>query len=331
MVYFAQGKASSSTLYHILMKNIRVLSALVVSVFLLVLITACDSSTNPLIPEENGQTFIGQLPHAAKSKILWFCDYEDGTFVKWEDQGTGTYYAGGGIFITDEQNTDYGIVSNYTYSGNNASFASIDNAIQPGNSKAVRFMRWTDKAWNENGDYFPDEAYYSVFMRFPEEYDPTKDSGNDPNNDGGWWNVFQFKSDNNDGSQPVVLLDIYNDGSGMFFGLIVKDYQNDNSSNHTQEYSVQANPLLIEPNKWIHVEAYYKKSKDYSGRVIVWQNGVKIFEKENIRTVLPPGETAVWGIGNYTDYIGSGTEAGKAIIYFDDAIVSEVRVSQYLD
>lgn len=303
----------------------------VLLVFLFVLVTACDSGTNPLAPEENGLTFIDQLPDLVKSKILWFCDYEDGTFAKWEDQGTGTYYAGGGIFVTDGPNTDYGIVSNHKYSGANASFAFIGNATQPGNSKAVRFMRWTDKAWDEGGDYFPDEAYYSVFMLFPEEYDPTKSPGNDPNNDGGWWNVFQLKSDNNAGSQPVVVLDIYNDGAGMFFGLVIKDYQDNNSSSHAQEYIMQGNPLLIEPNKWVHVEAYYKKSKNYSGKVIVWQNGMKIFEKENIRTVLPPGETAVWGVGNYTDYISDGSEIGKATVYFDDAIVSTVRIGQHLN
>lgn len=189
-------------------------------------------------------------------------------------------------------------------------------------------MRWTDKSWDQDGDYFPSEAYYSVFIYFPAIYDPTKDPRNDPNNDGGWWNIFQFKSDNNAGSQPVVVLDIYNENDAMYAGLVIKDYPDDNSDSHTQEYILQTSPIRLLPNEWHHLEMMYVKSKQYDGKIKVWQNGILIFEEENIRTVLPPGETATWGIGNYTDYIDGGIEKGTATVHFDDAVVSTVRVSE---
>ena len=279
----------------------------------------------------NTKTFIDSLPETIKDNILWFCDYEDRSFVKWEDDGTGSYNSGGGIFLTDEENVQYGIDRKIKNSGNYSSFATIINANTPGQNKAVRFMRWTDKAWDEGGTYFPDEAYYSVFIYFPYVYNPTKDPENDPNNDGGWWNVFQFKSKNNAGSNPVVVLDLYNSNNKMSFGLVVKDYPDDNSDQYTSQYHIQSNPMELKSKTWIHIEAYYKKSKQYDSQVIVWQDGIEIFNISNIRTVLPPAETAHWGIGNYTDYINGGPLTGSATIYFDDAIVSKVKISDYIN
>jgi hypothetical protein len=56
----------------------------------------------------------------------------------------------------------------------------------------------------------------------------------------------------------------------------------------------------------------------------------EIFEKNNIRTVLPNDDTAQWGIGNYTDYVTGGKVPGTATIYFDDAIVSKIKISDYI-
>lgn len=271
--------------------------------------------------------FFKTLPVDVQNDILWYCDFEDASFRKWEDKGTDDYNPGGGIFLTDDANVEYGISKTVFHTGGYSGFASIFDAVTPGENKAVRFMRWTDKAWDEDGDYFPDEAYYSVFMKFADLYDPAKPVDNDPLGDGGWWNVFQFKSDNNAGSMPVVALDLYNENGKMYFALVIKDYPDDNSDNHTQEYIVQDAPLEIKSGVWTHVEAFYKKTKDYTGQVVIWQNGKKIFEKSDVRTVLPPAESTTWGVGNYSDYISPG---GTATIYYDDAVVSVTAVNGYL-
>jgi|GEM_PF-5000051 hypothetical protein len=54
-------------------------------------------------------TFIQSLPEYVKENILWYCDYEDNSFYKCEGEGSESPYAGGGIFITDEKNSFYGI------------------------------------------------------------------------------------------------------------------------------------------------------------------------------------------------------------------------------
>lgn len=286
---------------------------------------SCEKDNN-----EEQTTFIQKLPSTVQSEILWFCDYEDQSFRKWEDEGTENYYSGGGIFITDEANSLYGIENSLKNSGNYSAYTTIKNALTPGESKAIRLMRWTDKAWNNGGVYFPDKAYYSTFFLIEYPYNPTKNPENDPNGDGGWWNIFQFKSKNNAGSQPVVSLDLYNQNGLMYLGLIIKDYTDDNSADYHQEYIKQSNPIALKVGMWNHIEMYFEKASDYTAKIIVWQNGIKIFEKNNIRTVLPQDDTAIWGIGNYTDYVTGGNVPGTATIYFDDAIVSKVKISDYI-
>jgi len=275
---------------------------------------------------EPNLTFIEKLPSAAQSKVLWLCDFEDGSFTKWEGMGPNDANAGGGIFNTDVNNVAYGIENALVHTGRRAAYATIFKAVSPGSPKAIRFLRWTNKPWYQGGQYFPTEAYYSTFMLVLYPYSPKKDPKNDPNNDGGWWNIFQFKSSNNAGSHPVVALDLYNKDNQLYLGLVIKDYPNNNSSSYTSQY-IYANPLKpLKINDWNHIEAYYKKSTNYDGEVKVWLNGTLIFSKNNIRTMLPPDQTVRFGIGNYTDWVTGGPNKGEATLYFDDVIVSEVRM-----
>ncbi len=114
--------------------------------------------------DENIRTFIDNLPEEVKENILWFCDYEDGNFSKWEDYKTDNDYSGGGIFLTDPENSIYGIEQTVVYSGKKSAFTTIKNATIPGLKKAIRLIRWTDKPWDKGGNYFPNESYYSTFF-----------------------------------------------------------------------------------------------------------------------------------------------------------------------
>lgn len=280
------------------------------------LLSAFDSST------AHAATFVESLPFATRNGILWSADHEANTLQEWEDAGTGDYYSGGGIFLTGGSDVTARTTSATAYSGTYGIEATITNAYRAQNgSKAVRYMRWTDKAWNEGGEYFPQRAYYSVWMYFPYNYNPNKEEPWDPG-DGGWWNVFQFKSDNNAGSQPVAELDVYYDESlnQPVFGLSLKQYPNPDSSDHTQTYLTQTEPVPIPVGRWFHVEALYVKSTSGNGEIRVRQDGVEIFARNGLITAL--SEQCVWGIGNYTDHIAGGPVEGSATLYFDDAVVS---------
>ena len=81
--------------------------------------------------------------------------------------GTSTraHNAGGGIFNTGGNEVEAIAASDFAHSGAYSARATITNAIRAQNgSRAVRLMRWTDRPWNQGGDYFPDTAYYSTWV-----------------------------------------------------------------------------------------------------------------------------------------------------------------------
>lgn len=276
-------------------------------------------------------TFVESLPQQAQESVLWSADHEDNTLAEWEDAGTDDYYSGGGIFLTDPANVTAQVVASMAYTGTYGIEAAIRNAYRAQNgNKAVRYMRWTDKPWNEGGEYFPRTAFYSVWMYFPYNYNPNKYEPWDPG-DGGWWNVFQFKSDNNAGSQPVAELDVYHDGglNAPVFGLSLKHYPDPDSSDHIQTYVQQDDPRKIPVGRWFHVEAMYVKDTQEQGEIKVWQDGELIFSRQGLITAL--SDQCTWGIGNYTDHIAGGPVEGEATLYFDDAVVALERIGAYVD
>lgn len=272
--------------------------------------------------------------------ILWQADFEEESFYDIDyglrdDEDPNNDGSAGGCICTDPNPQD--IVAEVTdvvaQSGRYSARATIKNAYEGesySDSRAVRFMRRTDKPWtDDSAKYFPDDAYYSVWMYFPETYNPTKEW----NPRDGWWNVFQFKSkeiqrDDNgnplrdeDGdiitvSRPIWTLNASHEGRDtMYFDLRSK-YNYDSSGDRYWE----ASPIPIPVREWVHIEAYYVQDSDGGGRVTFWQNGEKIIEAENVTTKLDSPIT--WGFGNYTDHITGGDGNGKATIYFDNAIVS---------
>lgn len=342
---FLYGKDSRRTL--VTNRNATVFFLRSVGVLLVLLVGGVSTSCTSPSPTQRIDlyTWFSTLPANLQESILWTADYEEGDLSDWEDAGTDDYYSGGGIFYTpDEGEPDAedvsaviasGTVGPQPHSGSYAVETSISGAVRAENgNRAVRLMRWTDRPWNEDGDFFPDDAYYSTWVFFPQRYSPEKSAPWDPG-DGGWWNVFQFKSDNNAGSQPIAVLNAWWDSveKMMYFYLDVKEYPDANSDSHVNTTYDQSDPIPIPVGEWFHIEARYVKSTTTGGSVTVWQDGREIFSVNGIQTAL--SEQVAWGIGSYTDHIQSvdpdgepiGT-TGAALVYFDDGAVSTERLSQ---
>lgn len=254
--------------------------------------------------------------------ILWSSGHESGTLYDWDFGGDPD--AGGGIFNTGGAQVAAAVVSSPAHFGNHAASAWISNAFQAQNgNRAVRMMRWTDTHWALGGDYFPDSAYYSTWVYFPHEFNPNKYAPWDPG-DGGWWNIFQFKCDDELGvSQPMMALNVDHDDSNGEMSLYL--YSNYNPP-HSFAQPAGDRPLPV--GQWIHLEVFYKASTTNQGRFVLWQDGVKVLDLSGLQTVLPGGEEKpVWGLGNYTDHIAGGPTPGSATIYFDDCAVSTKRLS----
>lgn len=267
--------------------------------------------------------WIESLPANFQSSVLWAGDHEEGSMNDWTL--TQYQYPGGGIFNTGGSDVSSIASSAFAHSGMYAAEAIITNAWQAQNGKrAVRLMRWTDTAWDNGGTYFPAKSFYSAWYYFPLNYNPNKYPPWDPG-DGGWWNIFQFKSDDeNEESQPVWTLNVEHDDATQEMSLYL--YTKENTPNsHSQN-----TPIAIPVGQWVHLEAYYFASTPdvADGQIIIWQDGVEILNVNNVVTTLAAGQV-VWGIGNYTDHIDGDPIPGKATLYFDDAIVSTEAVHPY--
>lgn len=264
------------------------------------------------------------LPPSLESSILWRGDHEEGTLFDWDYGGGGN--AGGGIFNTGGMQVSASTVTSPVHSGSFAARAWISNAWQVQNgSRAVRLMRWTDTAWNLGGDYFPDEAYYSAWFYFPHTYNPNKYAPWDPG-DGGWWNIFQFKCNDAAGvSQPMFTVNVWHDD--MTGEMSLYAYTKENTPSSYDQIGPETVTLPV--GRWVHLEAFYKASTTNAGEFVLWQDGVKIIEALNVKTILPgDAEKPVWGVGNYTDHIDGGPTPGSATIFIDDAAVSTQRLGQ---
>jgi hypothetical protein len=290
-------------------------------------------------------TWADSLPENAQAAILWAADVEEGDLSDWYDYENDEYYSGGGVFTTPSDPGGMGDEAAWTaeasttvaHSGSYSAEATIRDALRAENgNRAVRLMRWTDKPWDRDGRYFPTSAYYSTWMYFPRRYDPGKVAPWDPG-DGGWWNVFQFKSDNEAGvSNPIVVVNIALDNSlgEMVFYVSEKIYDDQVTSDHTLITHEQEAPIALPTDRWFHVEAFYRRSVSGEGAFTLRQDGILLFELSDITTALT--DEVSWGIGNYTDHVQAVDslnnpvgDPGTATIYFDDAVVATAPMHPY--
>jgi hypothetical protein len=268
-------------------------------------------------------TWIDRLPAKFQQSILWKADYETGNLEQWSIPTSKD--PGGGVLLTDEDNVIAKATTVMAHSGKYSGEATIRNAIRATRgSKAVRFMRWATGAYDQGGVELPTEAYYSTWVYLPEAYDPKKQAPWDPG-DGGWWNVFQFKSnDEQNESQSAWTLNIQKDPQSRQLSCYLYSHINTEKSWSPRE------AVKIPVRQWFHIEAFVKVSAEEAGQIEVWLDGVSLIRADNVRTAVnSPHPNIVWGIGNYTDHIAGGSKIGTATIYFDDSLISTQPASPF--
>ena len=215
--------------------------------------------------------------------ILWYADHETGSLSQWTAGGCGGEY--------NNSPADSTVSTRYAKDGRYSAAMTIQNVK---GDQGTRLFRWCESQKNT-------ELYYGVWMYFPESFRP----------DGGWWNVFQFKSKTPSKNDPFFVLNVSNSGSGMRFYLY--DWQ--------QRRSYNQSAATIPVGRWVHVEVRYRSSPNTDGSITVWQDGQKIFDISGVRTRYSDGDTQ-WSVNNYA----AGITPDPATIYIDDATISRVRV-----
>lgn len=239
---------------------------------------------------------------AAPQRRVWHAGMESGGLEAW------TIREGGGFFDSGSASETASKV--VAHSGR----YSLRAVIRTPPEAAVSAFRW-----KEPREYAA--LYYSVWVYFPARYRLT---GN--RHTGRFWNLLQWKSRN--ARHPVSSIWQVNLGQTrrglvpyLAFPGALPGPQEGQSGFHV------FHPLVvkpIEPRRWIHFVAYVKAAHDYTGRIAVWQDGAKIFDRRGVVTSFhSPGynewNTDIeWSVNCYSDKV----VPSPTVLYIDDASIS---------
>lgn len=227
--------------------------------------------------------------------VLWSADHSTGDFSQWEyRQGRAIYNSN-----TEPGTSNIQISDDVAHSGKYSLKLSLTGAENGQKQGARIFRRWLD---GNNQMPLPEEAYYSAWYYIPQNYEISR-----------WWNIFQFKS-RGASSEPMFSFNVGNLDNGEMY-LYVWDKANGKA--HRQE-----NPLILPIAKWFHLEAFVQARSTQSGQLVIWQDGIKIIDAVNIRTLRGEGDRLHWSVNNYTDDI----VPSDPVIYVDDCAISLERV-----
>ena len=228
---------------------------------------------------------LNSSPPVSTAGVIWSADSDTGNLDQWTagQYGEAVFNSGTGS-VTPTRDV--------AHSGSSALKLSITGAN--GTSQAARIFRWNDP----QGNSLPASAYYSVWYYFPQNYTPAQ-----------WWNVLQFKSKSSSGSvDPMWVLNVGNRSNGtMYFYLW--------DAMHSKSYDAST-AVNLPVGRWVHIETYFRRSTATSGQITVWQDGVKLFDLNNIQTTTFNNQQ--WSLDNYTDSIAPSSP----VIYADDAVIS---------
>lgn len=226
------------------------------------------------------------------SNFYWSTGFETGNLSELEANSYGGF--------VNQGNGTYKLMNSPAHSGNYAAALTIDTSKSSPTGAHAAYMFF----WKE----LPGDAYYySAWYYIPSGTVPAE-----------WWNIWQWKSTydgNSDNSQRIFSIGArpLNGGLGLY---MVQRLPDGSKVNHNSTRNI---PL----DQWFHIEGYYRQAFDMTGQVIVWQDGVEVFNITNAQTVLND-LTVDWSVNNYSNQISPS----PCTIYVDDIAVSSSRIGQ---
>jgi hypothetical protein len=182
-------------------------------------------------------------------------------------------------------------------------------------NSGVRAFRWKEARANR-------DAYYSVWIYLPQPLNPG----------GRFLNLFQFKSRTADGRRvdPVWAFYGTSDGQGGAYlragwgwgGTPLAGPRSTDGVSGTWFEPMEQVSLPV--GRWIHLEAFLHQSNEFDGRVQFWQDGVQLFDLNNIRTSFKNCRynrwcaSNEWSVNLYSDKFSPN----PATLYIDDGAIA---------
>jgi hypothetical protein len=240
---------------------------------------------------------VGQLLQPAESSaqvvssVLWRANHEYRTTGEWwspeppgvEGNNCGGEYddaPAGSAIAGVAQNGQYGLVMRVP-------------DLNTGASIGTRLFRWCEAQQH-------DALYYSAWYYIPQRVVVNY-----------WWGIMEWKSPGSFNHKFMLIVRNRPDGA-MYLTL----ERGMDSGGGAWGQSVRDLPVA----RWVHVEAYYKKATDASGRVTVWQDGTQILDLADVATAN--SADLRWAVINY----GQQTIPSDVTIGVDGAAISVRRL-----
>ena len=229
--------------------------------------------------------------------VLWTGDLEEGTLADFDRDGNGgEYNSGSGDSVASPD-----VAHSGTYSAKMTVTAPAESG--------TRLFRWGESRRNR-------ELSYEAWFFFPTAYTVT----------GGYWNIFQFKSTNQDRSRndPFWFLNVVNPAPGRLRARLAWWYGHGVEGPHQGEagwrnYDVTGE-IDIPVGRWVKFRVFLRQSNQFDGIVRVWQHDVLVLDQTNVRTGHANttynswGVDQGWAVNNYSD----GLSPAPSSVYVDD-------------
>lgn len=241
---------------------------------------------------------------AAGAEIIWRADMETGNLSQWERGRTAL--AGQSVDSGDCRRPRSGVSREVARSGRFSMAMTIDTSRTESACRQYRYEE-TQSGW---------PLFYSAWFYLPRFHEVDD-----------FWNLIQFKSKRFDDVRGVFwVLDLEDreQGRNLYLKLRWKGeafgpYAE--SRGKARKVYTQRRRLNVPVGRWFHVEVYLRQSERFDGRIIVWQDGTRIYDVANVRTRWPRGDQRM-SMNAYSN----GLAPPVATLYVDDAAISTTRV-----
>jgi hypothetical protein len=234
-------------------------------------------------------------PQPRCGDVVWSADHETGDLSQWYvDSGGGEFNSGAATSRASQE---------VAHSGRYSAEMTIDTSVE--SASAVRLFRWNESRAHP-------EARYSAWFYFPQRSTAPV-----------WWNIFSFKSRNGTAANdPFWSLQAGNRPGGAMHlflnwwqGLSIEGPSRGEFGGRNYSQTVRDIPV----RQWTHLEVYLRQSSAFDGQIVVWQDGLELFNVNNVRTRYPaPNGANEWSVNNYSESI----VPSPTTIYIDDAVIS---------
>ena len=144
---------------------------------------------------------------------------------------------------------------------------------------------------------FPAEAYYGAWYLIPEIATIATDKDN--------WNLFHFQGGNSDATLIHPLWDV----------SLVNGPSGDLDLRVLQPKGGTTSAKSVPIGKWFHIVFFWKRAKDTSGEVSLYQDGERVVDLTNL--VTDDSDWGQWYVGN----LATALQPPQSTVYVDDVTI----------